>query len=143
MCALFPTEVSCSIPVVGAAGENQEHNGICVLTQNIINEKIYLLLWFWFVFLSLWSVVSLFLTVAILFFEKIRFLLIYKKVKLYLENEKLFCCCSRFVISMTKIFTSVLSTSFLKVSLATGLFSTNSPKTQTLSSTENLSRNSP
>ena len=83
MCALFPTEVSCSIPVVGAAGESQEHNGLCVLTQNIINEKIYLLLWFWFVFLTLWSVVSLFVTVAILFFDKIRFLLIYKKVKLY------------------------------------------------------------
>ena len=82
MCSLFPTEVSCSIPVVGAAGESQSHNGICVLTQNIINEKIYLLLWFWFIFLTVWSILSLFATVSILLFEKIRFVLIYKKVKL-------------------------------------------------------------
>ena len=53
MCSLFPTEVSCSIPVVGAAGESQTLNGLCVLTQNIINEKIYLLLWFWFYLLTL------------------------------------------------------------------------------------------
>ena len=80
LCSLFPTEVSCSIPTVGAAGEGQTLNGLCVLTQNIINEKIYLLLWFWFVFLAVWSVASLFGTVAILFFDKIRFLLIYKEV---------------------------------------------------------------
>ena len=90
MCALFPTEVSCSIPVVGAAGEAQTLNGLCVLTQNIINEKIYLLLWFWFVFMAVWSVASLFGTVAILFFEKVRFGLIYKEVLLLFQYLKLF-----------------------------------------------------
>ncbi len=30
----------------------QFHNGLCVLTQNIINEKIYLALWFWYAFLG-------------------------------------------------------------------------------------------
>ena len=30
----------------------QFHNGLCVLTQNIINEKIYLVLWFWYIFLG-------------------------------------------------------------------------------------------
>ena len=52
MCSLFPTEVSCSIPVVGAAGESQTLNGLCVLTQNIINEKIYLVLWWWYALLA-------------------------------------------------------------------------------------------
>ena len=33
MCSLFPTEVSCSVPVVGAAGDDQSYNGICVLSQ--------------------------------------------------------------------------------------------------------------
>ena len=47
MCAVFPTVTSCDIPNVGAAGGEQIHNGLCVLTQNIINEKIYLVLWFW------------------------------------------------------------------------------------------------
>ena len=46
MCAVFPTEVSCTVPNIGAAGGEQNHNGLCVLSQNIINEKIYLIIWF-------------------------------------------------------------------------------------------------
>ena len=45
MCAVFPTEVSCTVPNIGAAGGEQNHNGLCVLSQNIINEKIYLIIW--------------------------------------------------------------------------------------------------
>ena len=33
MCSVFPTEVSCDLPNVGAAGKEQVHNGLCVLTQ--------------------------------------------------------------------------------------------------------------
>ena len=40
MCKAFPTEVSCELPNVGAAGGEQNHNGICVLSQNILNEKV-------------------------------------------------------------------------------------------------------
>ena len=75
LCAVFPTEVSCNIPNVGAAGNEQAHNGLCVLTQvflasilyfadlvlqNIINEKIYLFLWFWFMFLFTVSIFFVF-----------------------------------------------------------------------------------
>ena len=97
MCAVFPTEVSCNIPNIGAAGDDQMHNGLCVLTQveshlvvpkniqrrsfqNIINEKIYLALWFWYAFLIPYSILSLFYRVFTLFFENIWFSLIYKTV---------------------------------------------------------------
>ena len=50
-CATFPLEVSCTVPNVGAAGGEQNHNGLCVLSQNIINEKMYIAIWFWTVFL--------------------------------------------------------------------------------------------
>ena len=52
MCSVFPTVTSCNIPNVGAGGGEQMHNGLCVLTQNIINEKIYLVLWWWYAFLA-------------------------------------------------------------------------------------------
>lgn len=81
MCSLFPTEVSCSIPVIGAAGDDQSHNGICVLTQNIINEKMYLILWFWYLFLLIWATFSLFSSVSTVFFEQVRFGLIYKGIR--------------------------------------------------------------
>ena len=47
LCATFPKTISCDVPAVGASGGPQWHNGLCVLSQNIINEKIYLLLWFY------------------------------------------------------------------------------------------------
>ena len=51
MCDVFPTKVSCDVSTVGAGSGSQTNNGLCILSQNIINEKIYLVLWFWFIFL--------------------------------------------------------------------------------------------
>ena len=56
LCQVFPTEVSCSVPNVGAGGGAQMHNGLCILSQNIINEKMYLIVWFWLVLLIFISV---------------------------------------------------------------------------------------
>ena len=106
--------MSCNIPNVGAAGNEQAHNGLCVLTQvfsflcfvlnssdlslqNIINEKIYLFLWFWFMFLFTVSIFFVFYRwasdpsdpqnvnleiprICTLFFEKLRFQLLFKTV---------------------------------------------------------------
>ena len=78
---MFPTEVSCNIPNVGAAGNEQAHNGLCVLTQNIINEKIYLGLWFWFMFMFIVNTIYIFYRISTIFFEKVRFMLLFKTVK--------------------------------------------------------------
>ena len=32
-------------------GIDQDTNGMCILSQNIINEKVYFVLWFWYMFL--------------------------------------------------------------------------------------------
>ena len=79
-CAVFPTITSCNIPNVGAAGGRQFHNGLCVLTQNIINEKIFLVLWFWYAFLGPLSVIYVFYRLITILFDGVRFALIYKKV---------------------------------------------------------------
>jgi len=48
MCMLFPTKVSCPIKTGGTGGNLNLEDTFCILSQNIINEKIYLVLWFWF-----------------------------------------------------------------------------------------------
>ena len=52
--------------VVGTAGAEVPVTGICILTQNIINEKVYLFLWFWFVFLFVVVSVQLIFEIAVL-----------------------------------------------------------------------------
>ena len=80
MCTVFPTVTSCTIPNVGAAGVAQYHNGLCVLTQNIISEKIYLILWFWYAFLGPVSVLYFCYRLITLLFHGVRYSLLYRKV---------------------------------------------------------------
>jgi len=80
MCKAFPTEVSCSLPNVGAAGGEQIHNGICVLSQNIINEKMYLAIWFWLVILIIISPLCIFYRIMTLFFDGFRTALLMARV---------------------------------------------------------------
>jgi len=49
MCRTFPTRVACKFTSGGTGGLPKTENSYCILSQNIINEKIYLALWFWFV----------------------------------------------------------------------------------------------
>ena len=51
MCSAFPTKIFCTISRQGVGGSVERSNGFCILSQNIINEKIYLIMWFWMVIL--------------------------------------------------------------------------------------------
>jgi len=54
MCGVFPTMVNClvKIPsVVGGATDSQSI--LCILSQNLVNQFIYIILWWWFIVLFL------------------------------------------------------------------------------------------
>ncbi|TRY68309.1 hypothetical protein TCAL_03015 [Tigriopus californicus] len=59
MATVFPRVTKCSFYKYGPSGTIQTHDAICVLPVNIMNEKIYVLLWFWFILLSFVTVISL------------------------------------------------------------------------------------
>ena len=79
MCKTFPTEVSCSMPTVGAGGSPQESNSLCVLSQNILNGKMYLAIWCWMVFLMMLSPICFIYRIMTLSLEKFRTLLLIGK----------------------------------------------------------------
>lgn len=55
MIMVFPRVTKCTFRTFGPSGDPQNHDSICVLPVNIINEKIYIVLWFWFVVLAILS----------------------------------------------------------------------------------------
>jgi hypothetical protein len=63
---VFPRVVMCNMQFFGASGSPTGTYGICVLPINIVNEKIYLVLWFWFVMLAMVSVLQLVRQMAVL-----------------------------------------------------------------------------
>ncbi len=59
MAVVFPRVTKCTFTKYGPSGTVQTHDAICVLPINIVNEKIYVVMWFWLVVLSALTVVSL------------------------------------------------------------------------------------
>ncbi|EEC05226.1 innexin shaking-B [Ixodes scapularis] len=52
MIRVFPRVAKCQFHKFGPSGNVEIHDAVCVLPLNIVNEKIYVFLWFWFVILA-------------------------------------------------------------------------------------------
>jgi len=59
MCELFPTEVACYIRIGATTGAIDRSNYLCILNNNIFNQKYFLVLWIWWFFLIGASVLGL------------------------------------------------------------------------------------
>ncbi|XP_043275459.1 innexin inx7-like [Venturia canescens] len=50
---VFPKVTKCTFHKYGPSGTIQKHDALCVMALNIVNEKIYTFLWFWFIILAI------------------------------------------------------------------------------------------
>lgn len=67
MIRIFPRVTKCTFYTFGTSGDIQKYDALCILSINIINEKIFIFLWFWFVILAtLSSLVVLYRVVIVL-----------------------------------------------------------------------------
>ncbi|XP_040564733.1 innexin inx2 [Lepeophtheirus salmonis] len=60
MSVVFPRVTKCTFFKYGPSGSMQRHDSLCVLPINIVNEKIYVFLWFWFLALSIVTILGMF-----------------------------------------------------------------------------------
>ncbi|CAB3366726.1 Hypothetical predicted protein [Cloeon dipterum] len=72
MAFIFPTMSKCLVPKVGPSGREESRDFLCVLPFNLINEKMYTVLWVWFSLLAIFTSVSLLLSVMALFCKPLR-----------------------------------------------------------------------
>ena len=59
MCELFPTEVACNINVGSLTGALDRTNFLCILGNNLFNQKYFFVLWLWWIFLMLTTMVGI------------------------------------------------------------------------------------
>lgn len=56
---LFPSQAKCDYYNFGSSGTIQRIDALCILPQNVVNEKIFVFLYFWITFLLLFSLIHL------------------------------------------------------------------------------------
>ena len=72
MSRVFPRMTKCIFYKYGGSGTIQRIDSLCVLSMNILNEKIYIFLWFWFILLALITGVNLLFRSVTFFYPNFR-----------------------------------------------------------------------
>lgn len=62
----------CTFHKYGPSGTVTRHDGLCILALNIINEKIYVFLWFWFVAVAVFSAMAILYRMIVLMVPSLR-----------------------------------------------------------------------
>jgi len=84
---VFPKVTKCTFHKYGPSGTIERQDGLCILAMNIINEKIYVFLWFWFIGLTVWTAVHLMIRVLSVASQYVRYLLFCNRVKSVNRND--------------------------------------------------------
>lgn len=79
MLKVFPRMAKCTFYRFGSSGDVQKHDAMCLIPINILNEKIYIFLWFWYVFLAVATGVTLLYRLAVLLVPPFRYYVLYYK----------------------------------------------------------------
>ncbi|KAG8034515.1 hypothetical protein G9C98_007591 [Cotesia typhae] len=87
MARVFPKVTKCTFHKYGASGTVQKFDGLCVLPLNIVNEKIYVFLWFWFIILSVISGLSLLYRLAVVLLPKLRLMILRARSRISSQSE--------------------------------------------------------
>ena len=87
MARVFPKVTKCTFHKFGPSGTVEKYDGLCVLPLNIINEKIYVFLWFWFVLISITTGLHLACRLAILALPTAREILFRSRARLVSVNK--------------------------------------------------------
>ncbi|KAF8773083.1 Innexin inx2 like protein [Argiope bruennichi] len=74
MIHVFPRVTKCLFYVYGTGGSVEKKDTMCILPINIINEKIYIFIWFWFIILAVLSALVLVYRLVLVFWPNSRFM---------------------------------------------------------------------
>lgn len=87
MIDIFPRVTKCHFHKYGPSGSIERHDAMCVLPLNIINEKIYVMLWFWFIILALITSLYMLYVLAMISVPSLRKVLLERNSKHQHDTE--------------------------------------------------------
>lgn len=87
MARVFPKVTKCTFHKYGPSGSVQKFDGLCVLPVNIVNEKIYVFLWFWFILLTVLTGLCIIYRAAIVMSPSLRLYLLRARSRLSSQKD--------------------------------------------------------
>jgi hypothetical protein len=87
MAVVFPKVTKCTFHQYGPSGTIERHDAMCVLALNIIYEKIYVALWFWFIILAVLTALYLLYVLAVISVPSMRKVLVERNAKYDLKDR--------------------------------------------------------
>jgi len=87
MCNTFPRIASCTYWRWGGGGHQENINAICILGLNIVNDKVFLVIWWWYSFVSLVTLIRLICRYIQCRFKYIRYQLIHARMNRYFRRS--------------------------------------------------------
>ena len=79
---IFPRMTKCTFHKFGSSGNIESHDALCILPINIVNEKIYVFLWFWFLVLGSLTFLVILYRLIIIFSPRMRAYLLFIRFRL-------------------------------------------------------------
>ena len=92
MCEAFPRVASCDYYRFGSGGNTTNINALCILSLNIINDKVFLVLWWWFLILIFMGVGTVLFRMIQINSAKLRFSLLDLRMHRYTVSQTSYHC---------------------------------------------------
>ena len=87
MCEVFPKMAACRYHRYGMGGREDNRHAICILGLNMINDKVFVIVWIWHVFIVVVGTVRIFTRSGQLVSARVRYILIKQMMNRYLKNN--------------------------------------------------------
>lgn len=87
MSKVFPKLTKCTFNKYGPSGTVEMTDGLCLLAINIINEKIYIFLWFWFATVAIFTGIHMILRFTSIASIQFRRIYLFKRAKANNRND--------------------------------------------------------
>lgn len=76
---IFPIEAKCTYEPYGASGSLQKFDALCLLPLNILNQKLFIIIWIWYIVQLITSVLNLLYWIVVSHSENVRIFILHEK----------------------------------------------------------------